>query len=319
MKISVVIPTFNEEKNIKITIPELLSVMDKIPDIEETQIIVVDDCSSDGTFDEVSRFNDPRIVCLKLSKRCGSYTALRAGIREAGGEAVFFISADGQDDPSCLNNMLEKWRSGTGVVWACRRDRKGEEWYIRRPAELFYKLLFSLLSKEEKKIDLSRADFFLLDRAVVDAINLCPERNTSLFGLIVWLGFGQDFVEYDRRNRLSGTSKWNFRTRFHFAKDWIIGFSGIPLKIASSLGIVMSILGIFGAVYVILDKLFFTNVIAGWTSMVTIVLILGGIQLIILGIIGEYLWRNLDESRKRPLFFIEKRSDRLFGKANENK
>jgi polyisoprenyl-phosphate glycosyltransferase len=165
-----------------------------------------------------------------------------------------------------------------------------------------------MLNTKGTKIDLSRADFFLLDRIVVDAINSCAERNTSLFGLIAWLGFNQDSVEYERRRRLSGRSKWRFTSRFRLAKDWIIAFSGVPLKIASLFGIIMSAIGGLGAIYIIIDKLFFTYILAGWTTIVVLILMMSGIQLTILGVVGEYLWRNLDESRKRPLYFIEKSS-----------
>jgi len=307
MNISVVIPVYNESDNIKTTIRELFSVADKIPGIEKIEIIVVDDRSQDGSYDAANSLNDSRVKCVRLSRRSGSHTALRAGIKESGNEAVLCISADGQDDPSCLGGMLEKWSGGSKVVWALRKTRKGEPWYIRKPAQIFYRIIFRLLGSEDSGIDLCRADFFLLDRAVVDAINACRERNTSLFGLIVWLGFNQGFVEYQRRPRRSGRSKWNLRSRFALARDWIMAFSGLPLKVASSAGIIMSILGIFGALYVIIDKLFFSNLITGWASIVVLVLFLGGIQLTMLGIIGEYLWRNLEESRKRPLFFIEKK------------
>ena len=205
--------------------------------------------------------------------------------------------------------MLDKLHKGANVIWALREDRKDESWYIRQTAQLFYRILFFLLRAKDNGIDLSRADFFLLDRTVADAINHCPERNTSLLGLIAWLGFQQDFVQYHRRRRLSGRSKWSFRSRLHLAKDWIIAFSGLPLKIASVVGMVMSVLGALSVVWVIIDKLFFSEVIVGWTSIVVLILFLGGMQLVILGVIGEYLWRNLDESRNRPLFFIEKQSD----------
>jgi dolichol-phosphate mannosyltransferase len=129
-----------------------------------------------------------------------------------------------------------------------------------------------------------------------------------LFGLIAWLGFKQDFVNFQKRERLSGKSKWNLKSRFRLAKDWIIAFSGLPLKIASLTGIFISMLGALGALFIILRKLFYGYAVMGWPSTAVLILILGGIQLVMLGLIGEYLWQNLDESRKRPLYFIEKRS-----------
>ncbi|MDO8535872.1 MAG: glycosyltransferase family 2 protein, partial [Candidatus Omnitrophota bacterium] len=221
MNLSVIIPAYNESENIRSTVLEMLSMAEKIREIKDTEVIVVDDHSSDKTFAAVVEIGDPRVRCIRLSRRSGSHTALRAGIRMASGEAVFCISADGQDDPACLGNMLVRWRNGANIVWALRRDRANESWYIRKPAEFFYKILFSLLSAKGSKIDLSRADFFLLGRTVVDAINACPERNTSLLGLIAWLGFNQDSVESERRERISGSSKWNFKSRFRLAKDWI--------------------------------------------------------------------------------------------------
>ncbi len=219
-----------------------------------------------------------------------------------------YISADSQDDPSCLHKMLEEWHNGSDVIWALRKDRKKEPWYIRQPAQLFYRLFYSLTEIRHGKIDLSRADFFLLDKTVVNAINACSERNTWPWGLIAWLGFNQSYVEYQRRERLYGKSTWSFRKRLRVTKNCIAAFSGLPLKMASSIGILFAILGIMGAIYVVLDKLFFSNVIPGWASIIVLVLVLGGVQLTILGIIGEYLWRNLEESRKRPLFFIERKT-----------
>jgi len=306
--LSVVIPAYNEGNNIQGVIEELFSVIKKIPEIKKVQVIVVDDHSADATYEQILKLSDPRVICLRLSRRSGSHVALRAGLSLVKAQAALCISADGQDNPACLSEIVDRWKKGANVVWALRKDRNDEPWHIRRPAELFYKLLFLMLNTELRTVDLSRADFFFLDNKVVEAINSCPERNTSLFGLIVWLGFKHDFVEYLRRHRLSGRSKWNFRSRFHLAKDWIISFSGLPLKISSMVGMAMSVAGVFGVAYILIDKIFYSNVVTGWASTVILILTIGGIQLTILGVMGEYLWRNLDESRRRPLFFIEKKS-----------
>jgi len=305
MNLSIIIPSYNEHGNIGNTVKEVLSAAEKISIVKSVEVIVVDDHSSDNTYAGIAALGDQRVSCLRLSRRSGSHTALRAGIMKATGDALLCISADGQDDPACLGRMLERKVAGATVVWALRKDRKSESWYIRKPAELFYKILFSLLSAKGSKIDLSRADFFLLDRIVATAINACPERNTSLVGLIAWLGFNQDCVEYERRQRRSGSSKWKFTSRFRLAKDWVIAFSGVPIKIASLVGMAMSVLGALGAAFIIVDSLFLSTVVAGWTTVVVLILLLSGIQLTILGIMGEYLWRNLDESRRRPLYFVE--------------
>jgi|LGVF01.1.fsa_nt_gb dolichol-phosphate mannosyltransferase len=308
--LSVVIPTYNEKDNISATIEEILHVIDCIADIDKFQVIVVDDHSSDDTYGIISQLNDTKIVCLRLSRRSGSFTALRAGIAEAKGEIMLCISGDGQDDPSCLKYMMKKWRNGANVVWALRKNRDNERPHIRIPAQLFYRLLKWLVSDKDSLIDLSRADFCLLDSHVIDAVNDCQEKNTSLFGLIAWLGFNQDFVEYERRERRYGRSKWNFRTRLGFAKDWIVAFSGLPLKVISIVGFIVACAGFLYAIFIGFYVIFRAMPINGWPSLMVIILVLGGLQMIMVGIVGEYLWRNLDESRKRPLFFYEKRSDK---------
>ena len=180
MNLSVIIPVYNEAENIKCTLQEVLSAAKKIEEIKKIDVIVVDDHSSDRTYEVVTELKDPGVRVLRLSRRSGSHTALRAGIMQAEGDAVLCISADGQDDPFCLRAMLEQLRSGKSVVWALRGDRKAEPWYIRFPAQLFYKMLFSLVKSKENMIDLCRADFFLLDKKITQAINACPERNLSL-------------------------------------------------------------------------------------------------------------------------------------------
>lgn len=306
MNISIIMPAYNESKNVRTTIQELFSVLEKIPDMDKIQVIVVDDHSSDNTFDIVSKVKDRRITCLRLSRRCGSHVALRAGMAHATGDAVLCISADGQDNPSCIGDMVSKWCKGTRVIWALRKSRGHEPWYIRKPAQAFYRLMFWLSGAEYKEIDLSRAAFFLLDKSVVNAVTSCPEKNTSVFGLIVWVGFSQDFVEYEQRPRRFGKSKWTLRSRLRLAKDWVVAFSGIPLKLMSVLGIFIAILGFLYGIYVIINAVI-GNPAPGWSSIMVAIFILGGIQMIMLGIIGEYLWRNLDESRKRPLYFIERK------------
>lgn len=305
MKLSVIIPAYNESANIKNVINEVFSVTDKVPGIDRLEVIVVDDHSSDHTYDSVVSLGNPRVICLGLSRRSGSHTALRAGIKEATGDAVLCISADGQDDPSCLNEMIGKLRGGAAVVWALRKDRSGEAWHMRQFARLFYRCLMWLARAECQDIDFSRADFFILDRKVVDAVNICTERNTSLFGLIGWIGFKQDFVEYERQPRKTGTSKWNFRSRLRLAKDWIVAFSGLPLFLMYVLGFLIMMIGFLYGIAAV-----FCGSFSGFAGIVAVLLVLCGVQMAGLGMLGEYVWRGLDESRKRPLFFVEKRSGR---------
>ncbi|MBT3880021.1 MAG: glycosyltransferase family 2 protein [Candidatus Scalindua sp.] len=306
MRISVVIPAHNEEDNIRITIEELLSIAKFVTVIDGIQIIVIDDHSSDNTFDVVSSMDDLRVSCMRLSRKSGSHTALRAGLMEANGDATLCVSADGQDSPDCLKDMLLKWDGGCKVVWALRKDRDNESFASRLFAQIFYKTLSWVTRNVMPGIDLSRADFYLLDKSVVKAINACTERNTSVFGLIIWLGFEQGFVEYKRRKRMSGLSKWSFRSRLRLAKDWIIAFSGLPLKLMTIVGFLVAFVGFSYALFTIINAVFIGKPVQGWSSIMVVILILGGLQMIMFGIVGEYLWRNLDESRKRPIYFIEK-------------
>jgi len=304
-KLSVIIPAYNEKDNIKDTTKEISQIIESVSEIDDFQVIVVDDHSSDNTYEIINQMKDPRIACIRLSRRSGSFTALRAGIAEAKGDVVLCISADGQDDPSSLKDMMDKWRGGANVVWALRRSRDNERLRIRIQAKAFYLLLSWLVRHNSSAIDLSRADFCLLDSRVIDAVNACYERNTSLFGLIAWLGFKQDFVEYDRRERMRGKSKWNFRSSVDLAIDWSTAFSGLPLKLTSIVGFFVLSIGFLCALLIILRALFGGIPINGWPATMVAILILGGLQMLMLGVFGEYLWRNLDESRKRPLYFIE--------------
>ncbi|MFQ5786841.1 MAG: glycosyltransferase, partial [Thermodesulfobacteriota bacterium] len=253
----------------------------------------------------IRSLNNKKVICYRLSRRSGSHTALRAGMFYSKSDVVLCLAADGQDNTDCLGAMMGKWRGGKKIVWALRNDRKNEGWFIHLPAKLFYRILLLLIGAKNINVDFSRADFFLLDRSVVDAINKCRERNTSLLGLIAWLGFSQDTVKYDRQMRLAGVSKWTFRSRMRLAKDWILAFSGIPLKLASFFGFFFAITGFLYAIYVFLNAIVGRIPPTGWSSLIIIILFLGGIQMIMLGIIGDYLWQNLDESRQRALFFIE--------------
>ena len=302
MFLSVVIPAYNEASNIGRVLTELEETIKSCHDITRHEIIVVDDNSNDDTFGIVKARNKDNNHCIRLSRRSGSHTALRAGLKKAQGDVVLCISADGQDNPAVLISMTEKIKSGDHIIWALRSSRN-EPFLSRLFSNAFYKLL-TWFTEQKSPINLANADFYMLTRRVVNAINSCEEKNTSLFGLIIWLGFRQSYVIYERRERMSGKSKWNFKSRLRLAKDWIISFSGLPLKLITYIGISASVVGFMYAIF-----LFFYTILGyakpGWAESVLLLLIGGGIMLVMLGIIGEYLWRTFDETRKRPLYFIE--------------
>lgn len=310
MNISVVVAAYNESKNIQATVKEALLVLNKISGIDKIEVIVVDDHSCDSTFESVEALNESRVKCIRLSRRSGSHIALRAGIKESSGDVVLCISADGQDDPGCVGDMLLKIKDGANIVWALRRNRDNEPWHIKKPAQLFYKILTWFGGIEKNSVDISRANFFLLDRIVVNAINECPERNTSLFGLIVWLGFKQDWVEYQRRIRRFGRSKWNLTSQLRLAKNWIIGFSSIPLTLIFAIGVFVIILGFLYSIFMIINDTIFKTVRQEYSMVILVVLFISGIQMIMLGVVGQYIWNNSEDARRRPLFFIEKRSNK---------
>ena len=303
MKLSVVIPAFDEAVNISAVVTELISTIGKCQRVNDYQIIIVDDHSSDGTYEAVAALSNSKVNCIRLSRRSGSHTAIRAGLHRADGDAVLCISADGQDNPEMLSEMISHLDAGSHTVWGIRESRD-EGFLDKLSAVLFYKLLMSFTSKDLPNIDLSNADFYLLSRKTVNAINECRERNTSLFGLIIWLGFKQTGVTYKRRERFSGKSKWNFSSRMRLAKDWIIAFSGIPLKLITYVGISTAILGFAYAIFIFICALLkYTT--PGWAEAVIITLVVAGAIMTMLGVMGEYMWRTLEETRTRPLYFIE--------------
>ena len=316
--ITLVIPAYNESANIAEILTQTISVLEgSLPD-EKFEIIVVDDHSSDDTFRVVRDFHDQRARCIRLSRRSGSHTALRAGFRESRGKVVVCLSADGQDDPAAIPEMLRKWKNGAHIVWALRRTRDDEPLFARTLANTFYWILSWCTGDAASRFDLSRIDFYLLDRAVVDSVGACHERNTSLFGLVTWAGFRQDSVEYDRPARRRGTSKWNLSSRLDLAKDWIIAFSGLPLRAMTWLGSAIALVGFTYALLIVGRYLVYGGAVLGWSSLMVAVLLLGGLNIAMLGVIGEYVWRNLDESRKRPLYFVEARSEaQAFEVSNE--
>jgi polyisoprenyl-phosphate glycosyltransferase len=204
MFLSVVIPAYNEAQNIPRIVGELEKNIKSVAEVSRYEIIICDDHSSDGTFEEVKKLNKPEIKSIRLSRRSGSHAAIRAGLSVAKGDVALCISADGQDNPDALAAMIQKIKEGKQIVWGVRKSRN-EPFLNKQFAVLFYKLL-SMFVANENKIDLANADFYLLERKVVNAINSCPERNTSLFGLIAWLGFRQDSAS--RNGILTASSIW---------------------------------------------------------------------------------------------------------------
>lgn len=299
--LSVVVPCFNEEAVIASTHQRLARVLDGL-DVP-AEIVYVDDGSRDATFSQLAAIqaSDTRVRVLRLSRNFGHQVACTAGLRQAAGDAVVLIDADLQDPPEIIPEMLARWRDGFQVVYGTRVLREGESWFKRATAKIFYRVINRV---SEVDIPLDTGDFRLLDRRVVDAVLAMPERDRFLRGMVAWAGFRQAALPYERKARPAGASKYPLRKMLHFAGDGVLSFSLVPLKLATVLGFAASALALAGIVYTLVVRLVTHAWVAGWASLILAVLFMGGVQLICLGVIGEYLGRIYGESKRRPLYFV---------------
>jgi glycosyltransferase involved in cell wall biosynthesis len=304
MLLSIVVPCYNEDAVLRELHRRLLAVLEQIDCIFE--IIYTDDGSHDGTVRLLRELqeNDARVRLVSLSRNFGHQIAVTAGLKHARGEAVVIIDADLQDPPEVIPEMIERWRDGYQVVYGLRAGRAGETKFKRWSAKLFYRLLNKL---SEIEIPLDVGDFRLLDRRVVDVLLAMPERDRFLRGMISWIGFKQGAVIYDRARRGAGQSKYPLIKMLRFAMDSVISFSFAPLRLASWIGFAAIGASFAGIVYALVIRLYTTEWVRGWTSIFTAILFLGGIQLITLGIVGEYVGRIYAEVKMRPLFVVRER------------
>jgi dolichol-phosphate mannosyltransferase len=302
-KLSLVIAAYNEELNLPKLYERIVGIEWSRYDVE-IEMVFADDHSRDGTSQVLRGLaaKDQRVKWLRLSRNFGSHKAFTAGLESASGDAAVILAADLQDPPECVPAMIEKWRAGAKVVWAVRGVRAGESWFNKLSARLYYQLM-----RRYAIADLPRtgADFLLMDRVVMDALRAAPERNTSLLALIQWMGFDQAQIVYTKEARRAGVSKWTFSKRIKLAVDSFVSFSYVPIRLMSLLGFCSAALGFLYALFLVMRRLIYEVPIEGWTSLICVVLILSGLQLIMLGVLGEYLWRTFDESRRRPRFLIE--------------
>jgi dolichol-phosphate mannosyltransferase len=297
--LSVVIPAFNEEENLDALWARLTPVLDEVGGGE---VVIVDDGSSDATWSGITRLAaaDPRVRGVRLSRNFGHQAALSAGMAHARGRTVCFMDADLQDPPELVVQLMERWREGHEVVYAIRRTRP--EGLLKRTAyRTFYRLYRRLANID---VPLDSGDFALLDRRVVDELLALPEHNRFLRGLRSWVGYRQVGVAYDRDARHAGEPKYTARQLFRLAFDGLLSFSAVPLRLASFLGILVAIAGGLYVGVAIFARLFLGGVPQGWTSIIAVVLAIGGIQLIVVGVLGEYVARIYDESKARPNFLV---------------
>lgn len=306
--ISIIIPVYFNAPSLVALQERLVRLADSHPR-HEFEFVYVDDGSEDNSFEIISQLvaSDPRVHAIRLSRNFGSIMAILAGMTFAKGDCVGFIAADLQDPPETFSAMIDDWEKGKKIILAVRRNRRGDPFITRIFANVFNWLYNKLVIPGFSPQGIG---FFLIDRQVADVVLACKEKNTHLIALILWTGFPFSTVPYERVERIHGQSRWTFWKKLKYSIDAFVAFSYLPLRVASYLGIVCAILsGIYALVLIIL-RLFNNVPVQGWTALMVVLLFLSGIQMIIMGVIGEYIWRNFDATRKRPLFII----DRVIGR-----
>ncbi|MEN9370108.1 MAG: putative b-glycosyltransferase, Glycosyltransferase Family 2 protein [Bacteroidota bacterium] len=301
MKLSIVIPIYNEEGNIDSLINRLRTVIAKMN--ITCEYIFVNDGSKDRSIQLIKNLAlaDPSVKYIDFSRNFGHQIAVSAGLDLAAGNRVAIIDADLQDPPELIIDMFAKMDEGFEVVYAKRKHRVGESWLKKFTAKVFYRILKSITSV---KIPVDTGDFRIIDRKVVDVLKQMPEHNKFLRGQISWIGFNQTYVTYDRDVRQSGSTGYTYKKMIRLALDGITSFSNFPLKVASICGFVVSGIAFLVMIYALYARYITKDYVEGWTSTIISVLFLGGIQLISIGIIGEYISRLSENARNRPLYII---------------
>jgi glycosyltransferase involved in cell wall biosynthesis len=302
--ISVIVPVYNEKGNIEQLYLRIRQVFEARP--EEFELIFIDDGSTDGSHEVLQDLtgSDRQVRVLSFTRNFGHQQAVSAGLKWCRGSCAVIIDADLQDPPELIPEMIEKWRADFQVVFATRSRRIGENFMKRATAALFYRLMHRLSNVD---IPLDTGDFRLIDRAVIDLLNGMPERHRFLRGMVSWGGFRQTGIMYERQKRYSGKTKYPMFRMMKFALTGVTSFSLIPLQLASYFGFIISGIAFLTGLYAIYLKLFTDATIQGWTSLMIAVLFIGGVQLITLGIIGEYIGRISDEVKQRPLYIIREK------------
>ncbi len=310
--LSIIIPLYNESQGIDYLFERLFNVLNNLEISHE--IICIDDGSKDNTLELLIKYSNENtnIKVISLSRNFGKEIALTAGLDRACGAAVIPIDADLQDPPELINEMLNKWREGYEVVYAVRQSRQGESFLKRFTAYAFYKIIGVLSGVP---IPSNTGDFRLLDRKVVEALKQIPERSRFMKGLFAWVGFKQTAIFFHREPRFKGETSWNYWKLWNFAIDGITSFSLLPLKVWTYIGFLVSFFSLLYASFLLIRTLIFGVDVPGYASVMVSVLFLGGIQLLTLGIFGEYLGRVYEEVKQRPLYLVRE----LYGFNSENK
>lgn len=301
-KISILIPCYNEEKTLPLLYPELVKLMEGMP-AYEWEIMFVNDGSTDGTLQILQqlRQQDKRVNYVDLSRNFGKEVAMLAGFDYVTGDCMVIVDADLQDPPALIPEMLKYWEEGYEDVYARRRTRGKESWLRKWLSIKFYKLL-----QRTSRFDVLQnvGDFRLLDRRCINALKRMRESERYTKGMFCWIGFNKKEVEFDRGDRVAGSSSWGYKQLFSLAIDGITSFTSAPLRISTFVGFVVSMLAFIYMIYVFVKALIWGDPVQGYPSMVILILFLGGIQLLSLGIIGEYIGRIYNETKNRPDYIV---------------
>ncbi|MFB2773258.1 glycosyltransferase family 2 protein [Pelatocladus sp. BLCC-F211] len=304
--LSVITPAYNEAENLPLLYERLSNVLDSLT--IDWEWIVVDDHSVDQTFAAIANIakRDSRVHGIRFSRNFGSHTAMTCGLHYAKGDCAVIMAADLQDPPETLPELLAEWHEGAQVVWAVRKRRPGEKTSKVGFARLYYFLMRQVVGM--KQMPATGADFFLIDRRVMESLHTFNESNVSLMALITWMGFRQAYITYDKRVRSHGRSGWSLEKKLKLVLDSLTSFSYLPIRLMSYIGFIVALVGFIFAGFVVINAIF-GHPTPGWSSLMVVVLVLGGLQMLMMGGLGEYLWRALDESRRRPRYIVEATTD----------
>ena len=307
--LSIVTPAYNEAENLGEFYSRVINATDNLN--LEIEIIYINDGSQDSTIDIITKQRqiDNRITIIDLSRNFGKEIALTAGLDYSSGDAVIVIDADLQDPPELIPKLVEKWREGYDVVNAKRIKRKGESLLKKVMSYIYYRLLFYL---SDINVPRDTGDFRLLNKNALDALLKLREKHRYMKGLFVWVGFKQKEIEYEREARFKGKTKWGFFSLFNLAFDGLTSFSIMPLRLASTIGFLSALIGFFYGAVIVFKTLFFHEPVAGFTSLVVLITFFGGIQLLSIGIIGEYIGRIFNETKNRPLYVVKNIQGSIF-------
>ena len=301
--ISVITPAYNEAENL----PELHARLHTVLDLlgVEWEWLVVDDHSTDSTWEVLRGLadRDHRVRSLRFSRNFGSHMAVACALQNVEGDAAALIAADLQDPPETLPLLIEHWGAGNDVVWAVRQERQGASFSTKLFASMYYGLMRRVALPNMPS---QGADFLLMDRKVIDAYNAIPEKNSSLLAMVLWMGFQQTSIEYVKRPRHAGHSKWTLAKKLKLLVDSIVSFSYVPIRAMSYIGLTMAALGFAYAAGVAVGRaLGWVVAGTGFAALMTVLLVGQGLILTVLGVLGEYLWRTFDEARGRPRYIVE--------------